>query len=291
MNVHPAKEEIRFAEPRFLYAWCSNLFKQKLYGNLSKTGLQPDIIFLKDRVSKTPPLRSSQSAERDISLPTAVESETDIPALDLSDTSTVYAAKESHVLTSPAPTESSELFDSISHDETGQKIAESIHIEAPYTNTQPLGRVIGQIHKTYIVAENDQGLVLVDQHAAHERLRYEKMKQDQTLYTPYALLVPEVLSVDSDAQKLLVESVTTLKHLGFCLRKQGDSLVLSEIPEILKEMSPSVVLESMILCLKNDEEEQGSKSSETSLKATLERLIWDYLAEKLAKMRLKPIIS
>ena len=122
------------------------LFKQKLYGNLSKTGLQPDIIF-KDRVSKTPPY-IDQSAERDISLPKKMEPEI-YSAWSVRHINCLRSRRVS-CIGSYLTSKSSELFDSISHDETGQKIAESIHIEAPYTNTQPLGHVIGQIHKTIL---------------------------------------------------------------------------------------------------------------------------------------------
>jgi DNA mismatch repair protein MutL len=100
----------------------------------------------------------------------------------------------------------------------------------------PLGTPVGQVHQTYIVAEAEDGLVLVDQHAAHERLVYESLKAQMQArgVERQALLVPEVVELAGDgAERVLAQSVLWQEY-GLVVEPFGDgALVVREIPALL----------------------------------------------------------
>ena len=100
----------------------------------------------------------------------------------------------------------------------------------------PLGAACAQLHDTFIVAQSRDGLVIVDQHAAHERLVYERMKAalaDGGI-TRQALLIPEVVELHADARAQLLERADELARLGLVLEAFGEAAVLvRETPAIL----------------------------------------------------------
>src|SRR4029078_233352 len=82
---------------------------------------------------------------------------------------------------------------------------------------RPLGAARAQVHDTYIVAQTRDGLVIVDQHAAHERLVYERMKTaiDKKGVARQILLIPEVVELASADVERLVARADELKRFGF----------------------------------------------------------------------------
>jgi DNA mismatch repair protein MutL len=116
------------------------------------------------------------------------------------------------------------------------------HSEAPTTETAPppeslpLGQARAQLRTTYIVAETAEGMVVVDQHAAHERLVYEAMKTQMEArgIARQPLLVPEVVELGEDAA-LLLEQAEVLAALGLGIEAFGPGAVLvREIPALLQ---------------------------------------------------------
>jgi DNA mismatch repair protein MutL len=100
----------------------------------------------------------------------------------------------------------------------------------------PLGAARAQLHETYIVAQTADGIVIVDQHAAHERLVYERLKQERARagIARQLLLVPEVVELDPlDADRLLAEA-DALAGLGLVVEPFGPGAVLvREVPSAL----------------------------------------------------------
>jgi len=100
----------------------------------------------------------------------------------------------------------------------------------------PLGAAKAQLHKTYIVAETPDGIVLVDQHAAHERLVLERMKAQREAgkVERQALLIPEVVEPGAAAVSILIEHAPMLAELGLAVEAFGDGAILvREMPAIL----------------------------------------------------------
>ncbi|MEH3120278.1 MAG: DNA mismatch repair endonuclease MutL [Methylorubrum populi] len=92
----------------------------------------------------------------------------------------------------------------------------------------PLGAARAQIHETYILAQTREGIVLVDQHAAHERLVYERLKRERTGGGVLAqvLLIPDVVEMAPEAADRLVEAASELERLGLSLEAFGPGAVL-----------------------------------------------------------------
>ncbi len=111
---------------------------------------------------------------------------------------------------------------------------------APVTEPQefPLGAAMAQLHDTYIVSQTDDGLVIVDQHAAHERLVYERMKAAADGQTParQALLVPEVVELAEDEASVVLERKDELIDYGLLVEDFGPGTILvREVPAVLGE--------------------------------------------------------
>ena len=106
----------------------------------------------------------------------------------------------------------------------------------PDTQAYPLGAAKAQLHDSYVLAETAAGLVLVDQHAAHERIVYERIKAELQGggVARQALLVPEIVELGEDAAAGLLERADALGRLGLGLEPFGPGAVLvREVPAVL----------------------------------------------------------
>lgn len=100
----------------------------------------------------------------------------------------------------------------------------------------PLGAARAQVHETYIVAQTADGIVIVDQHAAHERLVYERMKTalENGGVARQGLLIPEVVELDGNAARRLIDRSEELAELGLIIEPFGGGAVLvREMPALL----------------------------------------------------------
>ncbi len=103
----------------------------------------------------------------------------------------------------------------------------------------PLGTARGQVHATYIVSQTADGIVIVDQHAAHERLVYERMKTQiaATGVARQTLLLPEVVELDELAANRLVKRAAELEALGLVIEPFGEgAVVVREVPAMLGKL-------------------------------------------------------
>ncbi|MCJ2035300.1 DNA mismatch repair endonuclease MutL [Methylobacterium sp. J-068] len=108
--------------------------------------------------------------------------------------------------------------------------------ESTETGAHPLGAARAQLHETYIVAQTADGLVLVDQHAAHERLVYERLKRERARggIARQGLLIPDVVEMAPGDAERLVAAAPDLDRLGLTLEAFGTGAVLvREVPAAL----------------------------------------------------------
>ena len=110
--------------------------------------------------------------------------------------------------------------------------------QAADADIPPLGYAVAQIHGIFILAENAQGLIVVDMHAAHERITYERMKtacDDEGLKTQ-PLLVPVTLSVSDKEADCAQQHAAEFQALGIGVERMGqESLVVREVPALLRD--------------------------------------------------------
>ena len=120
----------------------------------------------------------------------------------------------------------------------------------------PLGAARAQLHETYIVAQTDDGIVLVDQHAAHERLVYERMKAALAAngVERQALLVPEIVALDPADRARLCEQADALAPLGLVIESFGpDAVCVREVPSMLGKAD----IQALVRGIADDLAEQG----------------------------------
>ena len=118
---------------------------------------------------------------------------------------------------------------------------------APDAAGLPLGAARAQLHETYIVAQTADGMVLVDAHAAHERLTYEKLKARLDGggggAAAQALLIPEIVDLDPEARALLLEHAEDLAGLGLEVEPFGGAAVcVRSLPALLGQADPAALI-------------------------------------------------
>lgn len=136
----------------------------------------------------------------------------------------------------------------------------------------PLGAARAQVHENYIIAQTDTGIVIVDGHAAHERLVYEKLKTQmaQNGVAAQALLIPEIIEMsDSDAAQLLAVA-DDLTRFGLTIEPfGGGAIAVRETPAILGEVNAQAMLRDIL----DELDDQGSSTLvQEKLEAILSRV-------------------
>ncbi|WDI32551.1 DNA mismatch repair endonuclease MutL [Hyphococcus flavus] len=127
--------------------------------------------------------------------------------------------------------------------------AEASSPDAQPQTESPLGAARAQLHETYIVAQTADGLVIVDQHAAHERLVYERMKSGLSGGTvaSQGLLLPEIVDLTSDQADRLEKRFEEFAALGLVMERFGDDAVMvRETPAMLGEVDVKGLVQSLL---------------------------------------------
>ena len=202
VNVHPAKTEVRFRDPALIRGMIVSGLRRALDAEGFRSVQQADSAGL-----------SAWKAEPVSPTPIGA-----MPIFEAADalssyrsSSSVLADRRSSFLTPPP-----------------QARAEPAAAPAPEGQNFPLGVARGQVARTYIVAEAQDGLVIVDQHAAHERLTLERMRRgmEGQGIAAQALLLPEVVELDEPACDRLEARIEELKAFGLELERFGPSAIL-----------------------------------------------------------------
>jgi DNA mismatch repair protein MutL len=123
-------------------------------------------------------------------------------------------------------------------------------------------RLVGQIANAYLVAEAPDGLYLVDQHAAHERVLFERfMEQSSELIPSQTLLHPASVELDPPAARLLEEQLPALKKLGFIVEPFGpNTFLVRALPALLQKLDPEIALRVLVEDFEEDEKPLGEES-------------------------------
>lgn len=218
VNVHPAKAEVRFSDPQRV----RGLFVGSLMNALSDAGLRAT------QEGSEHALRRFQSAQ----MPTI----TSVPASpDTGDMLQGQQGLSSYMLADAPPAAR------IAMPSQPETMVQGAPAEASF----PLGAARAQLHKTYVIAETGDGIVLVDQHAAHERLVMERMKEGlaEGPLASQTLLLPEVVDIPIDQYEAILGEVDMLNRLGLQLEGFGQgSLLVRGVPALLGEASPSAIV-------------------------------------------------
>ena len=137
---------------------------------------------------------------------------------------------------------------------------ESNSIELVKNESFPLGAALAQFNKNYIISQNSNGIVIIDQHAAHERLTLEKMKlaRKNKSIERQILLLPEIINLQPVPLEIIKENIELLVDVGFIIEPFGEGMiVVREIPALLGDAD----IKQIIIDLGDDLSESGLPSS------------------------------
>ncbi len=127
--------------------------------------------------------------------------------------------------------------------------AAAVDINREPSEIPPLGYAVAQIGGVYVLAENANGLVIVDMHAAHERILYEKLKTgfDDKAVVRQPLLVPTSVAVAQSEADLVEQSAAVFENLGLVIDRAGPtSLVIREVPALLRNADAETLLRDVL---------------------------------------------
>jgi DNA mismatch repair protein MutL len=210
-NAHPAKHEVRFRDGRRIHGVVS----QAVEVALSDT-------------------RPGGHATVPTSIPQGFPQ-----------TQSAMALQGSHRPGRSAVRESLAAYQALS----GTSPAMAVAIDGDQAEIPPLGYAVAQIGGVYVLAENEHGLVVVDMHAAHERILYEKLKHgfDDKAVVRQPLLVPTTVAVAQSEADLVEQSSDVLEKLGLVIDRSGPtSLVVREVPALLKNADAEALLRDVL---------------------------------------------
>lgn len=222
VNVHPAKAEVRFRDS----AKVRGLIVGALSAALREAAMQAT-------------REGGEEALRQFS-PSLM------PGISGGQSSAGYSGYSGRPASAPARQYASQFQSPVSSAASGflNEASPQARYEAPEAeegqalHAYPLGAARAQLHKTYILAETADGVCLIDQHAAHERLVMEKMKEQHLAgkIISQALLIPEIVELPADQIEALLQLEAPLQRLGLYIEGFGEGAVMvREIPALLSD--------------------------------------------------------
>ena len=280
VNVHPAKLEVRFTQPELIYEFVYQSVRTTVVGkeSVQKTQLvqeeQPVIRpvpasipepFEKNMIAEAKPYPSQSPRPIQIPVPRPIvetrikESVAEAPTETFSKTVTTTEPPKN------LPAEEQETVNIFS-DSTSEPVAEATPVQLSFLSEQEKckHRIIGQLFLTYWLVEYDNKLYIIDQHAAHERVIYEKIISSYRNATVHSqqLYPPLVITLSLREQEVLEQSLSYFSNLGYEIESfGGNEYKLSAVPSDL----PSINKKEFMLDILDDLIESGIPSEPESL--------------------------
>ena len=231
VNVHPAKTEVRFRDSRAVHQFVFHAVQRTLSSPLTGAGNEFNSTF----TATTP--APSFAAQR----PNPAPPGTSVPAWP--------QRQESLRVSEPAMAAYFAFTEKAQPTAARAPISFSEPVTSPDSSTPPMGYALAQLHGVYILAQNALGLVLVDMHAAHERILYERLKNalDSKRVATQALLIPAVFTADALDVAAAEEHAEALRDLGFDLAPMGPTqLAVRGVPALLQAADPAALARALL---------------------------------------------
>lgn len=255
VNVHPAKHEVRFRESRMIHDFVHRTLHEALAA--TRAGVAGGVD--QAPVQAMPFAQAAYGVPAAAALPQPLQwtgARQSPLGLRVADAPSAYAA----LYNSPSP-----------------RTAEPAPVSPMPANdgqggTPPLGYALAQLHGIYILAENAQGLIVVDMHAAHERIGYERLKSahDGIGLTAQPLLVPMTLAVAEREADVAEREAATLTELGFDLTRSGpQTLIVRSVPALLAHAEPGALLRDVLADLREHGQSRRVAAARDQLLSTM----------------------
>jgi DNA mismatch repair protein MutL len=227
VNVHPAKTEVRFRDAGLVRAMIVGALREALTRDSARTASTGGAATLRAFVANPPrPVRWDWpgSLERHFPASAGATALADAPGF-------AEAAQAAFEVGGPSA-------DARMHEVDAE----------PDAIDRPLGAARAQVHETYIVAQTRDGMVIVDQHAAHERLVYERMKAalERSGIARQILLIPDIVELDEADVERLVARADELARFGLAIESFGPGAVaVRETPGLLGEIDSAALVRDL----------------------------------------------
>jgi DNA mismatch repair protein MutL len=242
VNVHPAKTEVRFRDSRAMHQFVFHAVQRTL-----ATAVQ----------AEPQPVAVDAQKVANFSYAPTYQHQSSLGVAEPAAAAYLAFAKATQNLGTPTYSSSPTQF---SHSENSER-------DGP-----PLGYALAQLHGIYVLAQNARGLVLIDMHAAHERILYEKLKTafDNRQIATQALLIPAVFSADPLDIAAVEEHSEALAELGFQIAPLGpNQLGVRSLPALLQSGDPAALAKSLIAELREHGITQLATARRNELLATM----------------------
>ena len=229
VNVHPAKAEVRFRQPDRVFSAVQRSVRRALLAYAPIPHLEQGRSWWS---SSQPPGRESD------------------PAWQMAGEQPVAGA-------TPAATQPAQQDPTVTQAGLPATLSGSPATQTGLPGRLPLLRLVGQVGAAYLVAEGPDGLYLIDQHAAHERVLFEQLmgQHDANQVVSQALLQPVTLELKPESASLLAENLPLLNHFGFIVEAFGQSAYLiRSVPALMANIDPRAALQALVEDFEEDEE-------------------------------------
>ncbi len=197
VNIHPKKDEVRFTHPGRLQTALTTAVKYTLEQQVMRT-LRP----ASTPLSQPPISMMHESSIASVPKITPSQFFTSLPS----------------------------VFPSVSYSD----VTPVVHVQTKAAQVQPSSIIVGQLFATYLIIEKDDAIIFIDQHAAHERILYEKMKQNYSVQHGVTLLFPEIIDLAPEQRDGLFE------HKDFFNQQGIDFDILSDEKIVVRSAPPQL---------------------------------------------------
>lgn len=233
VNVHPTKSEVRFQDPNLVREMLITSIKEALSANSHKVATN-----------------IARTTLGYFNVPQPKPATPDAPSLD-------YSVKDidhkSHFAEAAVDFKHQELAEPRINKpfiKIPPLVKTEQHQEQPILDGEyPLGAAKAQLHSTYIISQTEDSIIIIDQHAAHERLGYEKIKQAMKAGSliKQRLLLPEIVELPDERRAgLLYDKRNDLSMLGLTLEKFGErSIIVSEVPSLIGDVNIQQLIQDL----------------------------------------------
>ena len=232
VNVHPTKHEVRFRESRLVHDFIFHSVHDALAN---------------DRPGEVQPVKQP------VACASTIQASVRQTAPDPTPKPHVHTPLKQYVPPSPAPKAQEQMALYKAFREEAAPVADSAPVQQiPLNDTPslpPLGNALAQIQGIYILAENETGLVMVDMHAAHERIKYQQMKTALATHTmpTQTFLIPHTLAVSEREADCVENCSEFFQELGFDVARMGaESIVVRSSPQFLADGPTEQLLRDII---------------------------------------------
>ena len=271
VNVHPTKHEIRFLNQREVHEFVRHYAKETLSQFQTATADLSDAMKIAENqasMSVQPRYQEPLQLHRRVeSAQTGEQAPSDV-LTDFSSNQPQgvhYSAQPSRYqgsqqLNNALQSYLAPLRDTSSAVDQAQSLAD-FTVQSPKVDEHPLGIAIAQLHGIYVLAQNTEGLIIVDMHAAHERILLQQMKSawdKPEFWTSQQLLIPKVINITRMQATRVEELKDQLARLGLEIDQYGDEQVIVRgVPAILHKANFEALVPELLNDLDPNDEAQG----------------------------------